>query len=220
MGDLRIVLVDDHHLFRKGLKGIIESINDSFKVIDDFSNGQEFLNWYSAGHKVDVVVLDVNMPVLDGFQTSKALQEFDVKPKVLALTMLNDEMTLVRLIRSGVDGFLNKDAEPDQLESAILSLGKCKKYYTADTASMLVDHIQENSRVLSLDDALTERELEYIELACSDKPLKLIAQEMNISARTLENYQAAVYEKLGVKSRVGLAISALKNHLISIDSIN
>lgn len=218
---IKIAVVDDHVLFRSGLIRIIEQIDSKFEVVTEAGNGKQFLDWLSKkGNKADIVVLDVNMPVMDGFSTATALAKEEKAPKILSLTMLDDEKTLIRLLRLGVHGFLNKDTEPETLKRALNQIYDRGNYYTEQIAGKLVEIIQNPDTLSKHDFDISQRELDFIRLSCSDMTVREIAEAMSISEKTVENYRAKVFDKLEVKTRVGMTIKALKSNIISLDQLD
>ena len=213
---IKIAVVDDHALFRKGLINVLSVLDSAFEIVGEFANGKLFLDWFDQGGKLDVLILDVNMPIMDGYAVASHLKSRTNAPKVLSLTMLNDDATLLRLIKSGVRGFLNKDTEPEVLKKAIHAIHEKGQYYTENVAGMLVDVFQGEKDHMKTNVHFTERELEYIQEACTEKSNKEIAEALNVSPRTAENYMKILYEKTNVNSRVGLVLYALKKGLVHL----
>lgn len=217
---IRISVVDDHSLFRKGLINLIHQVDSQFEVISEAANGKELLAQLDAGIKPNVIVMDVNMPVMDGHKTTQALRRRDSSPGILALTMLDDEVTLLRLLRAGVNGYLDKDVEPKELKSAIHAIAANGFYYTDYVAGKLVQVVREPAHDAKGLTDLSVQEMQFMELCCSDDPYKVIADKMCLSIKTIDGYRARLFEKLGSKSRVGLVLFALKHKLISLEKYN
>lgn len=214
---ISITVVDDHSLFRKGIINLIHQIDDKFKVINEASHGKEFLSQIKNDEIPDVVIMDVSMPIMDGFQTTKALRELNKKIGILALTMKDDETSLIRLLKAGVNGYLNKDVDPDQLKEALHSIASTGYYYTEEVAGKLVNVITHPELGTNEGVELTEQEMRFIELACSEHTYKMIADMMCLSIKTVDGYRARLFEKLNVKSRVGLVMYAYKHNLVAIE---
>lgn len=214
---ISITVVDDHSLFRKGIINLIHQIDDKFKVINEASHGKEFLAQIKNDEIPDVVIMDVSMPIMDGFQTTKALRELNKKIGILALTMKDDETSLIRLLKAGVNGYLNKDVDPDQLKEALHSIASTGYYYTEEVAGKLVNVITHPELGTNEGVELTEQEMRFIELACSEHTYKMIADMMCLSIKTVDGYRARLFEKLNVKSRVGLVMYAYKHNLVAIE---
>lgn len=213
--NIEIAVVDDHSLFRKGLVNLIQQINPRFKVISEASHGQELIDQLQAGLKVDLVVLDLDMPRLDGHDTCKILKRNFSDLGVLMLTMKDDETSLIRLLRAGVNGYLNKDVEPEELELALISIFENGFHYTDAMTGKLVNALKDPAKGKMPE--INDQELKFIELAGTELTYKEIASKMNLSEKTIDGYRSRLFDKCEVKSRVGLVIFAVRNHLISIE---
>lgn len=215
--EIQIAVVDDHQLFREGLIGLIEQLDPRFKVILEANNGQVLIDQLEKGLAPDLILLDLNMPILDGLATVKHLQEHDLKQKCLVLTMRDDELTLIQLLKAGAKGFLNKDVESEELKKAILSVHYEGVYHSEFIAGVLVNSLQQASDKIITKSQLNEQELRFIELACSEYTYKEIADIMCLSSKTIDGYRGRLFEKLNLKSRVGLVLYAIQNKIISMD---
>jgi DNA-binding NarL/FixJ family response regulator len=213
---ISVAVVDDHQLFRKGLRNLIENVDSRFNVISEACNGKEFLQELSATkHLPDIVILDVNMPVMDGISTTAKIRENGYDMKILALTMKDDESTIIRMLKCGANGYLNKDVEPEELREALISLMETGNYFSNELAERLVEAIKKPQAQRKPHHDLSTQELRFIELACSEDTYQQIADKMFLSIKTIDGYRAKVFEKLGVKSRVGLVMFALNKNIVS-----
>lgn len=213
----KILLVDDHQLLREALSNLINSF-DNFTVIGAVGNGREMQNFLAGPQKPDIILLDLNMPLMDGFESAKWMSTQFPDIKVMILTMYDSETALIRLLRAGVNGFLKKDVHPNELKSALNSIAENRYYYSHDTTGKLAGFFHRNTDHQSLMDKvlLTDKELEFLKLASTEMTYKEIAGEMKISPRAIDNFRDTLFEKLDVKSRVGLAIYAVKNGIVAI----
>ncbi|MBL4708812.1 MAG: response regulator transcription factor [Flavobacteriales bacterium] len=214
---IRIAVVDDHQLFRDGLISLIEKLNLNFKVISASQNGKLFLEKIEAGLELDLVLLDLNMPVMDGFTTVQKLQENHPDVKCLVLTMKDDDITLIKLLKAGARGFLNKDAEPETLEEAILSIHEKGFYYSELVTNKLVGALRSPNTYATAKSKLNGQELQFLQLACSEYTYKEIANIMCLSVKTIDGYRAKLFEKLNIKSRVGLVLFAIQNKIVALE---
>ena len=214
---LKISVVDDHSLFRKGLINLIHQIDDNFEVVNEASHGKEFIQQIKYGDSPHVVIMDVSMPIMDGFQTTRALREIDKKIGILALTMKDDETSLIKLLKAGVNGYLNKDIDPEELKEALNAIAATGYYYTEEVAGKLVNVITHPELSTNEGVELTDQEMRFIELACSEHTYKMIADIMCLSIKTVDGYRARLFDKLNAKSRVGLVIYAYKHNLVAIE---
>ncbi|WP_421753547.1 response regulator [Croceimicrobium sp.] len=211
---IKIAVVDDHSLFRKGLVTLIHQVDPKFKVVMEAANGKEFLAQLAANPLPDLVVLDYDMPIMDGHETTKALKKDYPGLGILMLTIKDDENSLIRMLKAGVNGYLNKDVEPEELQAAIRSVYQNGFHYTDNLTGKLVHAIRFPDKDQGA--KLSDQEMRFLELACSELTYKEIADQMCLSEKTIDGYRAKLFEKLEVRSRVGLAMFAVKNDLISL----
>lgn len=213
----KIILVDDHTLLRDALSSLIHSFEE-FSVINSLNNGTELIRALSDGYKPDIVLLDLNMPILDGFETAKWLNVNYPEIKILILTMYDSEIALIRLLKVGVKGFLKKDTHPNELRVALNSVSENGYYYSQDTTGKLANLFQKNTDNQNFVEKamLNESELAFLRLASTDLTYKEIAAQLNLSPRAIDGYRDSLFEKLDVKSRVGLAIYAVKNGIVRV----
>lgn len=208
------VIVDDHLLIARALTGIIDCFQN-FAVLYEAGNGKELMEKFKHAKNIpDVVLLDINMPVMDGFETARWLKQFHPDVLVLALSMQDQEEIIIRMIRCGARGYLLKNTHPVELEQALEALVS-KGYYYPDWVAhkMMLTLTDDHKPARPL---VSERELEFLTLAASELTYKEIGDKMCCSPRTVEGYRDSLFEKFKLKSRVGLVMFALKNDLIKI----
>ncbi|WP_462249882.1 response regulator [Ferruginibacter sp.] len=212
-----IVLVDDHSLLRTGLAQLVQSLG--YPVIFEADDGKEFIEKLNDKTLPDVVLMDINMPLMDGFETTRWLKDNYPSVKVLALSMYDNENSIIRMLKSGAKGYILKDSEPAELKAAIDAVVS-KGYYYSDLVSGKLIHA-----INKLDDEggelknilqLNERETDFLKYACTEMTYKEIADKMFVSPRTIDGYRDALFEKLHVKTRVGLVMYAIKNGVVSV----
>lgn len=211
----KVVLVDDHVLLRNGLATTIT--NFGFEVMYECKNGKELLERIKKDNQPDLVLLDINMPEMDGFETALWLKNNFPLVNVLALSMYDDENSIIRMIKNGAKGYILKDTNPADLKKAITSIMTKGFYYTDLVTGRVIKTIKDDkkenlTKVLSL----SEREIEFLKLAATEMTYKEIAAQMNLSPRTIDGYRDQLFEKLDIKSRVGLVMFAIKNGLIQL----
>ena len=213
---IKVALADDHILLRNALAALIDSFDDC-RVINQSGNGKELISAISGGVVPDVVILDLNMPEMDGFETAALLSKKFPNVHVLMLTMYDSELSLIRLLQSGVKGFLKKDIHPSELKFAIQTVVKSGYYYSNHTTGKLVSLFRNNAEgSLRLQNAmLSEQEISFLKLACSDLTYKEIAQKMGLNPRSIDTLRDHLFIKLDVKSRVGLAMVAIRNGVVT-----
>jgi len=214
---IKIALVDDHILLRDALAAVVDAFDDC-KISLRASHGQELIDKLIAGTEAHVVILDVNMPLLDGYDTAKWLRLNRPDLHVLVLTMYDSEIALIQLLQAGVGGFLKKDIHPAELQFAIQSVMHTGYYYSHNTAGRLVSLFKNEGLKKNSGSTinLARNELEFLKLASTDMTYKEIALQMNLSPRTVENYRDSLFLKLNVRSRVGMAIYAIRCGIVTL----
>ena len=206
-----ISIVDDHKLFASSLRVLVNSF-DGFQVLDYFKIGQELVEHVENGQELpDVLLLDMRMPVMDGLQTMTWLKQHQPHLKVLALTVDQEDETIIKMLKLGARGYLLKDIDPDEFELALNRIVDTG-YYT----NQLISEAYRNEGKADKYEVLTGREQEFLSYACSELTYKAIASEMNLSPKTVENYRESLFSKLRVKSRVGLVMVAIKEGYFKI----
>ena len=208
-----IGVVDDHVLFAQSLQGLINSF-DGFDVAFLARNGNDLISKLNTlTQDPDIILLDINMPVMNGFETINWLNEHKPNIKTIALSMDDDEETIIQMLKSGSKGYLLKDIHPDTLHIALREVIAKGHFYTDNVTSALLSGVakKDDEEVLA---SFSERELEFMGLACSDKTYKEIASEMCLSPKTIDNYRDTLFKKLEVRSRIGLVLYALKNKIV------
>lgn len=213
---IKIAMADDHVLLRNALASLIDGF-DNCRVIHQSGTGKQLTGSIAAGAVPDVVILDLNMPEMDGFETAIWLQKNVSQVHVLMLTMYDSELSLIRLLQAGVKGFLKKDIHPSELKFAIQSVVKSGYYYSNHTTGKLVNLFRNNADgTSSLQKAmLSTQELQFLKLVCSDLTYKEIAQQMGLNPRSIDTLRDHLFIKLDVKSRVGLAMIAVRHGLVT-----
>ena len=217
-GDLiQVALADDHILLRNALASLIDRF-ENCKVVMQVSNGKELVTAISKDNLPDVVLLDLNMPGMNGFETATWLRDSYPSIHVSMLTMYDSELTLIRLLQAGVKGFLKKDIHPNELKYAIHSVIENGYYYSHNATGKLLNLFRTKAASSSILDKsmLTETEIRFLQLSCSELTYKEIAQEMKLNPRGVDNLRDNLFTKLEVKSRVGLAMYAIRHGLANI----
>jgi len=211
----KISLADDHQLLRNALASLIDSFGDC-KVIHQVNNGEELVAQLKISPPPDIANLDLNMPRMGGYETACWLKEHYPQVQVLMLTMYNAEATMIRLLQAGVKGFLKKDVHPSELRFAIQSVIQQGYYYSHNTTGKLVNLFRNNSDASIQKNMLNDQEIEFLKLAATDLTYKEIAVEMDLNPRSVDNLRDHLFEKLDVKSRVGLAMYAIRQGLVEL----
>ncbi len=220
MDKIRIAIVDDHQLFRDGLSELINGFGH-YKVVIEADNGLDFIRQLDDVAP-DIVLLDINMKKMDGFETAEWLKEHHPDIKILVLSMYENENAIIRMLKYGARGYVLKDIRKKELEQALSSLVTKGYYYTEMITGKLIHVINSMDEVKpgqSIRDlvSLNQREIEFLRLACTELTYKDIAEKMHLSVHTIDGYRDALFEKLHVRSRIGLAVYAIKNKIALIE---
>ncbi|MEX6688078.1 response regulator transcription factor [Danxiaibacter flavus] len=216
---MKLALVDDHTLFRKGLISLIEMVGDNYCILFEADDGKDLQTKISKDNEPDIILMDIHMPNMNGFETVEWLNANYPLVKVLVVSMIEKEDTIVKMLRLGVKGYLCKDVEPKEMGEALRSVMNKGFYYTDFITGKLVHSLQfENSgsQQKKLPVVLNERETEFLKHACSELTYNEIASLMYLSPKTIDGYRNTLFEKLNVKSRVGLALFAVRNGLVEL----
>jgi len=209
---MHIAIVDDHTTFRKGLCALVDLFHDC-KVTLDAANGQDFIRQLDPHHLPDILLLDIAMPQMDGYAVTSWVVRYHPSIKVLALSTMDSEVAIIRMIRAGARGYLHKDAEPAELKTAFHEV-MTHGYYYNEAVTLTLSRTGPGTPAHNTADligTLTEKELTFLQLACSEKTYYEIAAEMFLSVRTIDGYRDALFKKLRVSTRIGLVLFALKN---------
>jgi len=209
-----IIIVDDHLLFARSLASLVNSYED-YNVKFTFKNGLELVDKFSSGMKLPaIILLDVNMPVMNGIATMKWLKKYQPKAKVLALSMDDDEQIILSMLRNGAKGYLLKDIQPTLLKKALDTVLEQGFFHTQEVTATLMRSLNEDKNSDKV--ILKENEIRFIKLACEEKTYKEIADEMCLSPKTIDGYRQHLFEILDVKNRIGLVMYAIKNGIVEV----
>ncbi len=205
-----IVIVDDHILIAKAIAGVIEKFED-YRVLYEVEHGKALMEKFKSPRNIpDIVLLDITMPVMDGFDTATWIKANHPEVLILALSMQNDDLSLIKMIKAGAKGYLLKNIQPVELNRALDELTTRGHYYPEWAASKIFSSISEEKSTRAAGITFNDRELEFLKYCCSEMTYKEIGEKMNCATRTVESYRDSLFNKLGLKTRVGLAIYALK----------
>ena len=203
-----IVIVDDHLLIAKAISSMISG----FKVYDvlyEVENGKELIDKFQVEKNIpDIVLLDISMPVMDGFETAAWLKKNHPAVKVIVLTMQGDDVSLVKMIKAGAISYLNKNVHPTELQKALDAVWEKGTYFPDWANSRILYALAHNEDEQTV--KLSEREIEFLRYSCTEMTYSEIGEKMFCSGRTIESYRDSLFEKLHVKTRTALALFAVK----------
>lgn len=204
---IRIAIVDDHTLFRNGVASLMSEF-DELQVVFEAGNGQQLQEALAKRGSPDVVLMDINMPVMDGYEATAWLKKNHPKVKVLALSMFEDDQAVIKMIRNGACGYVLKESKPRDLLEAIKTIHTKGVYINEMVSGKLIRSVTDDE-----DTEITKKELDFLKYCCSELTYKDIADKMNVSPRTVDNYREALFLKLNLKSRTGLVLYAIQNQV-------
>jgi len=202
----KVVVVDDHTLLSQAIGDLVSRF-ENFETNYLCKNGQELLDkCKNEAFVPDIVLMDVNMPILNGIETTQILKNDYPNVKVLALSIDENETTILNMLRAGARGYLLKDTKRDILETALNQLMEKGFYHTNTVTQMLIGSLSSNSKKLEL----KENEVNFLNHACTEMTYNQIADKMCLSPKTIEGYRDSVYEKLDIHNRIGLVLFAIR----------
>lgn len=211
---VNVMIADDHSMIREGLKQLLELEGD-FKVISEACDGVDCLEKLDTV-KPDILLLDINMPNMNGLEVLQKMKEKEMKVKVLVLTVHNEVEYLLKAVDIGVNGYLLKDSESSELKKAINAIVNGEDYIQPSMIPVLnakkIDINNDNVKI----EKLTKRELEVLELLAYGMYNKEVAEQLNISERTVKNHVSNIFKKIEVTDRTQAAVFAIRNNLITI----
>lgn len=215
---IKVALVDDHVLLRKGLAGLVNSFV-GYDVIIEANDGNHFIHCMQEGLEPELVLLDLNMNGMDGLETAAWIRENRPEIRVLALSMYDNEASIIRMLRQGARGYILKDTEPLEFKLALDEVMQKGFYYSELVTGRLLHSafgIPEPEADMNKLVKLNDRETEFLKLVCTELTYKEIADRMHLSPRTIDSYRDNLFEKLQLKTRVGLVMYAVKNCIVRI----
>ena len=208
---INIAVVDDHTLFRSGLANLLTEFEE-INVVIEAQNGVDLQEKIKTFEEVKVILMDINMPIMDGYASTKWIKENYPQTHVIALSMFEDEKAIIGMLKAGAGGYLLKESKPSELLTAIKTIAE-KGFYINDLVSgrLLISLKNEDAKPI-----FSEKELIFLQYCSTELTYKEIASEMNISPRTVDNYRESLFAKLNIKSRTGLVVYGIKNNLVKI----
>ena len=218
MGPIKVAIADDHKIFRKG---VILSLRPytNIKFVLEAENGQELLNNLPlAEEQPEVILMDLRMPLKDGIETTKVVAKQYPGIHIIALTMYEDERFVSHMMEIGANGYLLKNAEPDEIRKAIYAVKENGYYFNDLVNKALLKKLVIKSNIkpsFNQNIELSERELEVLKLICEEKTASEIAKEIFLSHRSVEGIRQRLIEKVGVRNTAGLVLFAIKSGIIS-----
>lgn len=219
-GTIRLVIADDHEIFRDGLSLMLSKQQDML-LVGQAQDGRELISLVNAVMP-DVIMTDVKMPIMDGIEATRSLLIQHPDLKIIALSMFDEENLIVDMLEAGAKGYLLKNADKQEILDAIHSVYEDKNYYCHHTSSKLASLISKskfNPYRKKEPISFTEREIEIIKLICQQLTAQEIADKLYLSKRTVEGHRTKILEKMNVKNTAGVVIYALKHRIVSEEEV-
>ncbi|HYH56567.1 MAG TPA: response regulator transcription factor [Anseongella sp.] len=216
---IKVAVVDDQLLFRKGMVELLKSYKE-LEIVTEAENGRELIEGLGrAAALPDVVMLDLNMPVLDGIETTKILRSNFSSIRIIILSVHNEESYMVHLVELGAHGYLLKDAEPEEVRKAIANVYENGFYINEDLMRAMRNALKNRNKRNEgvFQSQFTARELEVLQLICRENTAGEIASKLFISVKTVNGHRDNLLRKAGVKNTAGLVVYALKNQLVALN---
>ena len=212
--EIRIAVVDDHTLFRQGISSLL-SENEEIKIVFDAANGAVMKEKITKHPLPHVVLMDITMPLVNGYEATRWLKQNYPSVKVLALSMFEDDEPIIKMLKCGAGGYILKESNASDLMYAIKTIAGHDYFLNDLVSGKLLRSIQDEVKTPDPVAELTANEIRFLELCCSELTYKDIAGKMCLSPHTIDNYRDSLFQKLDLKSRTGLVIFALKNNIAS-----
>lgn len=207
---IHVALTDDHAILRRGVAEIISRF-DGMDVVMEAGTGKELLaQLQKATTRPHVCIIDINMPEMNGYDTAAEVRKRWPEIKILALSMYDTELNIIKMLRSGANGYVLKDDDPETLKVAIREVCTKGFYHSDLITGRMLHKVNQPDDEENADINFTDRELQFLKLCCTDLTYKEIAEQMFLSPRTIDGYREALFDKLKVTSRTGLAIYAIR----------
>lgn len=215
MEKIKILIVDDHKLIQNGLKSIINTVHN-ISVIKSCDDGKEAIAYLKENaHKIDVVLMDITMPKMNGIESTEIITKLHPSITVLALTMHSDEAYIMKMINAGALGYILKDSGREKLVDAIKTVYRKEKYYSNEVSLKLINVLLNKNEEADRDAELSKREIQIIQLITDGISKKEVAKKLSISVRTIETHRHNIYKKLHIKNTAELVRYALNKKLVT-----
>lgn len=215
---IKIGIVDDHNLFRKGLIKLISlgDPTDKYRIQFEAESGIDLKKKMTSPPFPDIILMDIDMPDMNGFEAVDWLKRTHPSVKVLVISMVESETEILRMLRLGVKGYLSKDIEVEDMHRALETIASNGFYYSDVAAVALNDNLSGKDNQRSLGVKLSENEREFLKLATTEMTYVQIAEKMNLSPKTIDGYRDALFHKLNVRTRVTMALYAVKHGIVQL----
>jgi DNA-binding NarL/FixJ family response regulator len=209
---IQVAIVDDHTLFRQGISSLLTE-NGDVNIVFSASNGADMKEKIAKHALPEVVLMDITMPVMNGYEATRWLKQNHPSVKVLALSMFEDDEPIIRMLKSGAGGYILKESNASDLMYAIRTIAEHDFFLNSLVSGKLLRSVQDETVDVEPALELTANEVRFLEHCCSELTYREIADKMFLSPHTIDNYREALFHKFDIKSRTGLVLFALKNNI-------
>ncbi len=213
-----VAIVHDHILLRNGLANLIRGL-ETYAILFETNHGKDFIKQLQPRYLPGIALQKINTPERDGYETALWLKRNYPGIKILALSQYDNDNSIIRMMKNGSRGYILKDIDPLQFRRALDAVLRKGFFYSELITGKLihaVSQLHDSDEALKSIVSLNVREIDFLKLVCSEMTYKEIAEKMFLSARTIDGYRDALFEKLNVKSRVGLVLFAIKNNIVNV----
>jgi DNA-binding NarL/FixJ family response regulator len=212
-----VAIVDDHPVFRTGVVSLLSEFPE-IEIIFEAADGMEMQQKLKKNQMPSVILMDIKMSGMDGIAATAWLKENHPDIKVLALSMFEEDDIIFKMIKTGARGYVLKESRSSEIVAAIKAIAATGYYINEKVSGKLIHSVQKGNTGVNLGIVMSENEMEFIRLCCTELTYKEMASKMNLSPHTIENYRESVFQKLNVKSRIGIVLYAFKNDLVNISN--
>lgn len=224
MNKIKLAIVDDHNLFRKGLIRLINlgDFEDRYSILFEADNGNDLIEQLNKKCLPDIIILDIDMPDMDGYETVEWLKINHPDISILVVSMFETEEAIIRMLKLGVKGYLSKDIEVEDMHTALETISTNNFYYSDFVSEAMLNNIQNkdgasnNDYTFDIWKGVSEQEKIFLKLACTELTYNQIAEKMILSPKTIEGYRESLFSKFKVKNRVTLAMYAVKHGMVKL----
>ena len=210
---ISIMIADDHQLLIDGIKSALSNIED-FNIVGEAHHGYQVLEQLESGLKPDIILMDINMPKLDGLECTKLVSRQYPEIGIIALSQFDEKRFVKRMLKNGASGYLLKDSSKEEIEKAVRTVADGNKYFSDKLSVRLIEQELKSENTSALFPKLTARELEVLNLICQDMSSQEISEKLFISFHTVESHRANLMQKAGVSKTAGLVRWAVENNFV------
>lgn len=213
MSKIKIIITEDHSMVREGIKLMLNTL-ENIEIVGDFPNGKELIDFLEKDNNVDIILMDLSMPIMNGIETTKIIKEKYKKIKIIAITMHDEQSFIIDMYKSGADGYVLKESGSEDLLKAIETVSQGKSYYTNDVSIKLINSLA-NNLIEPQKQLISSRESEIIRLVSRGLKNKQIAEKLCLSARTVESHRRNILNRLNLKNTAEMINYAIKEGIVN-----